>query len=220
MGDAYPAETGVLLASSALVFWDFDGVIKESVNVKILAYERLFLPFGREVAARVRQHQESNWGVSRFDKIPLYLAWAGAEGGSALYEEYCGRFSDSVVQAVIDSPWIPGVREYLLQHCAEQYFVLVTATPQQEIELILRALDIAHCFREVHGAPTTKTSAVKAVLSRRECSPDRAVLVGDADTDLYAAQANSVPFILRRTPLNLSLQTSFMGPMFDNLNHE
>jgi phosphoglycolate phosphatase-like HAD superfamily hydrolase len=218
MRDAYPAETRVLLASSALVFWDFDGVIKESVNVKTLAYEKLFLPFGPEIAARVRQHHERHGGVSRFDKIPLYLAWAGA--GSELCEEYCDRFSDSVVQAVIDSPWVPGVREYLLQHCEEQYFVLVTATPQEEIELILRALDIHNCFREVHGAPTTKTCAIEATLCKSGCSPSRAVMVGDAETDLRAAQANSVNFILRCTPLNLSIQISFDGPMLENLDHE
>jgi phosphoglycolate phosphatase-like HAD superfamily hydrolase len=206
-----------VLSAATLICWDFDGVIKDSVEVKTVAYESIFSPFGREVTTRVRQHHENNGGVSRCDKIPLYLTWAGEAATPAQVKEFCDRFSKSVLKAVIDSQWVPGVREYLLQHFAKQYFVLVTATPQEEIEQILAILDIAHCFREVYGAPTKKASAIKDVLSRRKCAPAQAVMIGDTETDLQAAQANSVPFLLRRTPLNLSIQAIYVGPMFDNL---
>lgn len=208
------------LRAASLIFWDFDGVIKDSVGVKTDAFERLFLPYGTEIASRVRQHHEANGGVSRFEKMPLYLTWAGELVSPAQVEAFCDRFSQSVLQEVIDAPWVSGVREYLLQHCAEQYFVLVTATPQEEIEHILVALELAHCFREVHGAPTQKASAIRAVLARQKCVPDQALMIGDAETDRQAAQANAVPFLLRRTPLNHSLQASYGGPMFDDLNDE
>jgi len=209
-----------MLRSATLVFWDFDGVIKDSVEVKTSAYENLFLPFGHEVANRVRQHHESNGGISRFDKIPLYLTWAGELATPALTVEFCDRFSKLVLQAVIDSPWVPGGREYLMQYFTQQYFVLVTATPQEEIEQILAVLDVADCFREVHGAPTKKASAIKSVLSRLECAPEHALMIGDAETDLLAAQENSVPFLLRRTHLNLSIQATYNGSMFDDLKNE
>jgi len=212
--------SGKILKSATLVFWDFDGVIKDSVGVKSFAYETLFLPFGREIATRVRLHHENNGGVSRFEKIPLYLTWAGETATSERIQEFCRLFSESVLQAVIDSPWVPGVREYLLKCCNKQYFVLVTATPQDEIVQILAALDIAHCFREVHGAPIKKTSAIEAVLSRRKSVLAQTLMIGDAETDLEAARENSVPFLLRRTPLNLSMQATYTGPMFDDLNYE
>lgn len=208
------------LREASLIFWDFDGVVKDSVDVKTQAFERLFLPYGEEVARRVRQHHEANGGVSRFDKIPLYLAWAGESTSPEQVEAFCDRFSQAVLQEVIDAPWVPGVREYLLRHCAEQYFVLVTATPQDEIEQILTALELPHCFREVHGAPTKKASAIGAVLARQKCTPGQALMIGDAETDRQAAQTNSVPFLLRRTPLNLSMQARYAGPMFDDLNDE
>lgn len=205
---------------ASLIFWDFDGVIKDSVGAKTSAYESLFLPFGREIASRVRFHHESHGGVSRFDKIPLYLTWAGELAVAAQVEAFCERFSQSVLQAVIDAPWVPGVREYLLQNSYRQDFVLVTATPQEEIEQILAVLELAHCFREVHGAPTKKVHAIKAVLSRLECAPSQALMIGDTESDLQAAQANSVLFLLRRTPLNRNLQATYGGPMFDDLSHE
>lgn len=213
-------KTRAIINCAGLVFWDFDGVIKDSVDVKTAAFEHLFLPYGAEIVRRVRQHHEANGGVSRFDKIPLYLGWAGESASAAQVAAFCERFAKSVLQAVIDAPWVPGVREYLLRHCAEQYFVLVTATPQEEIEQILAALELAHCFREVYGAPTPKACAIAAVLARQKCAPGQALMIGDAETDRQAAQANAVPFLLRRTPLNLSIQASYGGPMFDDLNDE
>ena len=209
-----------MLRSASLIFWDFDGVIKDSVDVKTAAFERLFLPYGAAVARRVRQHHEANGGISRFDKIPLYLSWAGEPASPVKVAAFCERFSQAVLQTVIDAPWVPGVREYLQQNCAEQYFALVTATPQEEIEQILAALELTHCFREVHGAPTKKAGAIGALLARQKFEPERALMIGDAETDRQAAQANAVPFLLRRTPLNLSIQASYGGPMFDDLNDE
>lgn len=206
-----------ILRGCSVIFWDFDGLIKDSVEAKSFAFEKLFLPFGRSVALRVRQHHEANGGISRFEKIPLYLEWAGETVSKSLIDEFCGRFSGLTMQAVIDSPWVPGVREYLLQHYADQYFVLVTATPQDEIRRIIDVLDIAFFFREVHGAPKKKASAIEEVLRRLQTDRNRALMVGDAETDLMAAKANSIPFLLRRTLLNKPLQASYTGPIFENL---
>jgi len=209
-----------LLDSAVLIFWDFDGVVKDSLDIKRLAFENLFLPFGPEIASRVRIHHERNGGISRFEKIPLYLKWAGQPTSPLQVNEFCDRFAKAVQQGVIDAPWVPGVRDYLLGNFTEQYFVLVTATPQEEIEQILDALGISHCFREVYGAPTKKAIAMAAVLDRQKCPPIRSLMIGDAETDRQAALLNSVPFLLRRTPLNLPLQNFYSGPMFDDLNDE
>ena len=209
-----------MLSSAKLIFWDFDGVIKDSVEVKTDAYTRLFLPYGEEVSSRVKRHHEVNGGMSRFDKIPLYLLWAGEIATPELISEFCGKFSSLVFQAVIDAPWVPGVREYLLINSGVKNFVLVTATPQDEIQKIIELLEIDQCFREVHGAPKQKTIAIKEVLSRLKFLPENALMIGDAETDLQAAKANSVPFLLRCTPLNLSIQSNHNVPTFYNLNYE
>lgn len=205
------------LLDAHLVFWDFDGVIKESVDVKTDAFEELFQPHGVEVAARVRAHHEAHGGVSRFQKIPLYLAWAGVPVTAAVVEEFCGRFSDLVLQRVVDSPWVPGVREYLMAHHERQSFVLLTATPQSEIELIISKLDIGRLFRQVVGAPTKKSEAIARVMVDTGENPRRVLMVGDSETDLAAAEANGIGFLLRRTALNPALQDRNGISMFEDL---
>jgi phosphoglycolate phosphatase-like HAD superfamily hydrolase len=216
MGDGRQAVLDVLRAAR-LVLWDFDGVIKDSVSVKTQAFERLFLPYGAEVARKVREHHEANGGMSRFDKMPTYLQWAGQESNEASVQKFCDRFSELALQAVIDSPWVPGVRAYIEKHHADQPFVLVTATPQAEIETILAATGSAHWFREVHGSPTVKSAAIADALQRWQLGPEATVFIGDASADLAAAKANGVPFLLRRTPLNARLLDGFAGLSFHDL---
>lgn len=208
---------GNLIRSKPLVFWDFDGVIKDSVIAKSVAFERLFLPYGRSLADRVRQHHEAHGGVSRFEKIPIYLRWAGEPGTIEQIKEFCDRFAKHVRQSVIDAAWVPGVREYLHVHYARQYFVLLTATPHEEMLQILDVLRIAHCFREVYGAPKTKTSAIGDVLQLGRYTHDQALVVGDSESDFDAAAENQVDFLLRRTPLTHDLQRRYHGASFDAL---
>jgi phosphoglycolate phosphatase-like HAD superfamily hydrolase len=193
------------------LFWDFDGVIKDSVGVKGNAYTRLFESFGPAVAARVRAHHERNGGMSRFEKIPLYLEWAGQLPSSEQVEQYCAAFAAAVRNAVIDSAWVPGAREYLEANYTKQRFVLVTATPQAEIEDILRILRIAGCFREVHGAPTAKSDAIASVLARWHCSCADALAIGDSLSDYEAATNANIEFMLRRTELNQNVQRIHCG---------
>jgi phosphoglycolate phosphatase-like HAD superfamily hydrolase len=195
----------------ALLFWDFDGVIKESVEVKTAAFARLFAPFGASVVARIRRHHECHGGMSRLEKIPLYLSWAGQRPSAADIERYCAQFATAVVQAVIDSAWVPGAREYLVRHRDRQRFVLISATPQEEMVRILTTLRIDSLFLEVHGAPTAKSHAIAAALSRYECRPGNALVVGDSLSDYEAASVNGVEFLLRRTALNTELQRRHRG---------
>jgi phosphoglycolate phosphatase-like HAD superfamily hydrolase len=208
-----------LVKEYKVVFWDFDGVIKESVAVKSIGYERLFMPYGEEIVERVRQHHKAHGGISRYEKIPLYLSWAGELVDEVRFQNFCDKFSDLVRQAVIDAPWVPGVREYLEAGHTRQYFVLMTATPHEEIEQILHALDIFHYFREVYGASKAKTMVVKDVLNRLHCLPGQALVVGDSDTDFSAAEENNVSFLLRRTPFNQDLQERFRGSSFESLEN-
>lgn len=209
-----------MLKNPSVIFWDFDGVIKDSVEVKADAYEKLFISYGLEVARRIREHHENNGGLSRFIKIPLYLTWAGEVPSPILIEDFCDRFSKAVMQATIDSPWVPGVKKYLQDNFTRQGFIIVTATPEVEILKILDTLAIRKYFREVHGAPKQKNFIISDILARWKLSPGSALMIGDSVADLEAAQINQVPFLLRRTSMNKVVQTQFNGIMIDNFNYE
>ena len=195
-----------------VVFWDFDGVIKESVDVKTEAYVQLFRPFGRLVSERVRQHHESNGGMSRFDKIPLYLAWAGLTPTQAMISDYCNKFGCAVKQGVIESPWVLGVEQVLQNKHQNQKYVLVSATPQVELELILQELKLIDIFSAIFGAPIKKNDAIAEILSLSNVNPKLCLMIGDANADMFAADANQVNFLLRRHAGNSAVFANYSGP--------
>ncbi len=201
-----------LLESAQVLFWDFDGVIKESVGIKEDAFVQLFHGGGPELGARIREHHLQHGGLSRFKKIPLYVQWAGQEVSPERIQKLCDSFGALVVKQVIDCPWVPGARERLHHPPSAQRMVLVTATPHEEIVQILTALGVRECFQEIHGAPESKPAAIGGYLSRHGTSPTACLMIGDSPADLDAANSHGVPFLLRRHAANTSAFSDYTGP--------
>jgi len=202
------------------IFLDFDGVIKESVEVKTDAFVKLFSVFGDKIAAKVKIHHEENGGVSRYDKIPLYLTWAGESVNRDAITEYSDKFSELVKQSVIQSKWVPGIVSYLENQSESKVFFIVTATPQDEINEIVSALEIKKYFKEIVGTPITKKKAIKQILEKYVIDCQRSIMVGDAITDYDAAIKNHIRFVLRKTRLNLKLQKQLQCQMIIDFNYE
>ncbi|MGH8249553.1 MAG: HAD family hydrolase [Steroidobacteraceae bacterium] len=200
------------LGNAKIVFWDFDGVIKDSVSVKARAFHALFLPYGREVAEKVLEHHLANCGMSRYEKLPLYLNWAGLGASDRVIQDFAAKFSDAVEDAVVQSAWVPGVQTVLATGSETSKFVLITATPQAEIERILERLAIRRFFAQIVGAPIRKAAGISAALADFGVQPECALVIGDSREDLAAAQQCGVPFLLRRTPENARTMPDYNGP--------
>jgi len=196
------------------LFLDFDGVVKESVDIKINAFEELFVPFGNDVAQKVKLHHQANSGMSRFDKLPLYFDWAGLSPTCELIEKYADNLSALVTQKVIDSPWVPGVLPFIKNN--KKKIFLITATPQQEIEFIVHQIGLSKFFTKIVGAPTSKIEAIKSIIVEFSVDKDKSVMIGDSKTDYQAANLNGVSFLLRRTNENKNLQQELNCQMIDN----
>ncbi|MBU0753937.1 MAG: HAD family hydrolase [Planctomycetes bacterium] len=199
------------MRQARFIFWDFDGVIKDSVEVKTQAFVRLFESYGTHVAQQIKSHHEANGGMSRFNKLPIYLRWVGEEPTEDRVNEFCEKFSKLVLQSVIDASWVPGAERYLRLNSHKQTFVLVSATPQEELEQILQALDLRKCFEDVFGAPKSKKEAIRMTLDRYKISPQNCLMIGDAQADMEAAQANNVQFLLRRHATNRRVFEQYNG---------
>ncbi len=190
-----------------VIFFDFDGVIKDSVEVKSDTFEELFSPFGVNISKKVRKHHENNTGLPRFDKLPLYIEWSGQKVSTKLIDEYSNKFSFLVKKKVICSEWVPGVLSFLQSNFQKKTFFLVTATPQNEIEQIISELNIQHYFKEIIGSPIRKNDSIKSLIKKYSIFQNNALLIGDSDSDYDAAKSNNISFILRKTELNKALHS-------------
>ncbi|MDC3293783.1 HAD-IA family hydrolase [Alphaproteobacteria bacterium] len=184
------------------IFWDFDGVIKESYEIKMEAYSELFNQFGSQSQNRILKHHTDNPGVSRYVKIPLYMTWSGVSTADDNIQKYLSLYGSQVQDLVMAAPWVPGVLDFLSYHVGSTRNVVVTATPQDEIELLLDKLKISHFFGAVYGAPRSKEECIENEINKLNLLASECVMIGDTFNDFQAAQHNQVDFIFRKHKSN------------------
>lgn len=199
------------LSDYANIFWDFDGVIKETIEIKSNVFYSMFLKYGLDVAKQVQTHHNRNGGISRFEKIPLYLQLAGQKLNDSLVQEYLDTFSELVFDLVKNSEWVPGVENIIRENKYGQNFYLISATPHEELINIVDYLDLKHDFVEIFGAPLSKKNTIKSAIRRLNLSNKECLMIGDALEDLEAARDNGIKFLLRLHSHNKNIFDNFDG---------
>ena len=194
-----------------VIFWDFDGVIKDSVIVKREAFNKLFLNEGIVLTKKIAQHHINNGGISRYKKIPLYLSWAGEEINENRVNDLANKFSDIVVNDVIKSKWTKGVSSYLKKYFNHQIFIIVTATPDKEIKFILKNLGIFNYFKLIYGSSYEKKNAIDISIKKLGINRNEAILIGDSRSDHESSKVNQISFALKLTNENKSYQEIYNG---------
>lgn len=193
------------------IFFDFDGVLAESVNIKTEAFRQMYLSEGKEFSDKVVDYHVANGGVSRYEKFKIFNGeWLGEDVTESKSEKLAQTFSDLVVEGVINSPEVTGALAFL-NTSSEYKKYIITGTPTNEIEVILKERKMDHFFIEAYGSPNKKDFWVKKILSENSINPDECVFIGDALADYEAAMLNNVAFILRETIEGKELFKDYTG---------
>ena len=203
-----------------LIFWDFDGVIKESISIKTDAYAELFQPYGDYVCNKVKQHHIENGGMSRYDKIPLYLSWSDIDPTSLMVDSICTKFSGIVKNRVITSAWVPGVEKFICNNKEKYTFIMVSATPQGELEEICKSLRLDQSFSKLYGSPNTKSSSIKTSIDEYGIPHEACLMIGDAQADIDAAKENKIGFIFRRHQYNKNINVDSEIQVISDFNYQ
>jgi HAD superfamily hydrolase (TIGR01549 family) len=179
------------------VFFDFDGVIADSTEVKVRAFATLFAPYGPEVQKAVIRYHLDNGGMPRHQKIRhCFETFAGLTLTDSELSRAGQTFSDLVLDAVVAAPFIGGALSTLqrLQQASIPAFV-VSGTPEDEMRLIVERKGLSSSFLEVHGSPRAKPAIVADILARHKYRPNQCLFIGDALADYRAAQGAGLRFL-------------------------
>lgn len=193
------------------IFFDFDGVLAESVNIKTEAFRKMYLPYGEEFAQKVVNHHEANGGISRFEKFRIYNgSWLNQEVNDEKIKILSNQFSELVVDGVVNAPEVPGA-DFFLRNAQTYKKFIITGTPTVEISSILLKRNMLDFFEGVHGSPEKKDYWVKEILKTYSLNPKECVFIGDALADYNAAIENDVHFVLRETKEGENIFAEFQG---------
>jgi HAD superfamily hydrolase (TIGR01549 family) len=179
------------------VFFDFDGVIVDSANIKTEAFAEMFRPYGPDIESKVIDYHIKNMGESRYEKFRYwYTEYLGQAITEDLVDKLSKIFSELVVKKILEAPYRDGAINTLKELTANSIpTFLVSGTPDEEIRYITKARGIDVFFKEIHGAPRHKDEITYEILQRHKYNPKNCLFVGDAISDYTAALNNGIRFL-------------------------
>jgi|SaaInlStandDraft_3_1057020.scaffolds.fasta_scaffold45765_2 phosphoglycolate phosphatase-like HAD superfamily hydrolase len=185
------------LEESELLIFDFDGVLADSVEVKTRAFSLLYKSYGKKVVEKVVKHHKNNGGMSRYEKISYYhKKFLKQRIEAKEVTELANCFSKLVKEKVIASSEISGANNFLKFYCnGKKKCTINSATPEKEVQEIIRARCMNIFFLNILGSPSTKVDNLNSLLRIHSLEADKALFFGDAKSDLQAAQEVGVKFI-------------------------
>lgn len=178
------------------LFFDFDGVLADSVEVKTRAFAKLFEPYGPENVERVVDHHRRYGGMTRVEKFRhYYREYLGTTLNDEEMDDLCRRFAALVVDEVVAAPEILGAEEFLRRWSSRLDCFVISAAPEEEIREIVKRRGMTGYFKGVFGARVDKKTNLQNLLKKHDFDPLKCCFFGDAESDYQAARACGTHFI-------------------------
>ncbi len=179
-----------------VLFWDFDGVILDSVPIRNEGYWHALKEYPDEQVEKLIRYQQLNGGISRYVKFRyFYEDILGKEISEEKVNSYAKTFSEYMVQRLTDkSLLIDETIRFIENHYESIPMHIVSGSDQEELRFLCKELEIDHFFKSIHGSPTPKIDLVKQVLYLERYHPEDAALIGDSINDYDAARLNGLTF--------------------------
>jgi phosphoglycolate phosphatase-like HAD superfamily hydrolase len=199
------------------IFFDFDGVIAESVSAKTDAFEEMYLPYGKDIAARVVKYHKLHGGVSRYEKFKYFhKEFLNEAINQEKVDELAIQFSNIVLDKVINSDEVLGAYYFIEKYHKKFQFWVITGTPTTEIELIAEKRKLTSFFIGLHGSPKNKRYWTENLIKKHNLKRDEIIFLGDATTDMDAANFSKTHFALRENEENKEIFKDYKGQRFND----
>jgi phosphoglycolate phosphatase len=178
-----------------LAVFDFDGTLVQSAQVKRRAF---FEIFPDRCAPAIEAVLTRDPDGSRFSVIPQMLAESAARGldaGEANVTLLLEAFAERVAHGVANAPEVPGAIDALRRAGEAGAAYIFSMTPHDELLRQIEMRGWAGLVREAWGYPNLKPQVLAKLLARHACAPQRAIVIGDGESDDRAARENGTRFL-------------------------
>lgn len=214
MNTANTSEVRDLLSGLAVVAFDFDGVLVDSVGVKRDAFLDLYPTESEGFRAEVARHHHEHGGISRYDKIAHYEhIRTGSAPSSSQVARLAAEFAHAVKQRVISADEMPGASDLLERLSQSLPLFVCSGTPEVELREIVHARKWTENFDGVFGSPATKPAMLSDIAAGIGCSRDEILLIGDSSTDWDAAKETGARFLLVARNREAGVPREYRGPI-------
>jgi phosphoglycolate phosphatase-like HAD superfamily hydrolase len=178
------------------IFWDFDGVILDSMPIRDYGFKRIFEEFNKDLVDKLLEYHNMNGGLSRYVKIKyFYNELLKEEISDEILQKFADKFSTIMrVELVNKNYLISETIEFIEKNYKNYNFHIVSGSDGKELNYICKELELTQYFKTIEGSPTPKNDLVKNILGKYSYSSKNCILIGDSINDYEAAKVNGIKF--------------------------
>ena len=179
-----------------VIFWDFDGVIMDSMPVRELGFRNVLECYPADHIEELIQFHRNNGGWSRYVKFRYFYEKIRNETVSDdQIAELSKNFSE-IMRKLLTSEklLISDSLAYIRSNYQSQSMHVVSGSDGEELRYLCHQLEISKYFVSIHGSPTPKTTLIKDLLVSENYNQSDVLMIGDAHNDRDAAFANNIAF--------------------------
>ena len=179
-----------------ILFWDFDGVILDSMEVRDIGFRNIFGDYPEDQVEELLRFHRINGGLSRYVKIEHFFKSIVHETyDQKRVQAFADRFSEIMREELPQKKYlIQDALRFVKKYHKTMIFHIVSGSDQEELRYLCKELEIAQYFKSIHGSPTPKNQLVADLLSEHHYDRAKTGLIGDSINDFEAASVNHIQF--------------------------
>ncbi|MGL5057035.1 MAG: HAD family hydrolase [Fusobacteriaceae bacterium] len=179
------------------IFFDFDGVILDSMSVRDFGFRKIFQKFDKNnnIEEFLKYHT-LNGGLSRFHKIKYFFkTYLNEDISENNILGLADEFSEIMRSELVNKKYLIKETVQFIEKNYEKYnFYIVSGSEQNELRFLCKELGLERYFKIILGSPIHKNSLVENILNEEKLNSEESILIGDSINDYEAAQVNDMNF--------------------------
>ncbi len=178
------------------IFWDFDGVIMDSMPFRNKGFELVLKEFPNEQVELLIQFHLKNGGLSRYVKFTHFFEEIrGEKVTEEEIKEWAQKFSEIMREELLQPALlIEDSLNFIKENYRKFNMHIVSGSDEEELRFLCEKLEISRYFISIHGSPVPKKELVQELLNTHNYRLENTILIGDSINDYEAAEINNIDF--------------------------
>jgi len=176
-------------------FFDCDGVLLDSNKIKTDGFYEIALPYGTDVALKLRDYHTAHGGISRFHKMKYFITDILKEKlHEKLLNDLVNAYGNFCYSKMLEAEETPGLRDLLAKLYKNTNCFVVSGGSEAELKDIFAARKLSKYFNGIFGSPRDKMQIISELFSDNKAEIP-AVFIGDSKYDYVVAENFKLKFV-------------------------
>ncbi len=199
------------------IFWDFDGVIMDSMPVRNKGFEIVLNDYPKNEVSELLEFHLKNGGLSRYVKFRYFFERIRNRTVSdEEIDEWSEKFSKVMKKELIKPELLINDSLRFIEKNHQDYEMhIVSGSDQKELRYLCSKLGIDVFFKSINGSPTPKIKLVQDLLFNNSYTKEETLLIGDSINDYDAAVSNNIDFYGYNNPKLKELDANYINSFID-----